>query len=258
MIDRYDPTSEIWTLLDAACGGTITACQVEQLETILRADERACDLYMEYFQMYAEIFRLMRLERCHANILGWIRQPCEVVPAAVIHPDSDACDLTLGTTSPTLGFLSTVLHSPLNYVSSGWPVAYLIATVICGIGALVAGFTYVSRPVQLASKSPAITRGHVASEAQAEFVGQITGMVDCKWVNPRTAPVMKTVSLEQTFVFASGLMEITYDTGAKVILQGPITYKVDSQSGGFLAMGKLTAKMVKKVEASNPQSLIPH
>jgi hypothetical protein len=41
-------------------------------------------------------------------------------------------------------------------------------------------------------------------------------------------------------------------------LQGPITYKFDSQSGGFLAMGKLTAKMVKKVEASNPQSLIPH
>ena len=29
-------------------------------------------------------------------------------------------------------------------------------------------------------------------------------------------------------------MEITYDTGAKVILQGPVTYEVESHDGGFL------------------------
>ena len=34
-------------------------------------------------------------------------------------------------------------------------------------------------------------------------------------------------------------MEITYDTGAKVILQGPATYEVDSTNGGFLSLGKL-------------------
>ena len=29
--------------------------------------------------------------------------------------------------------------------------------------------------------------------------------------------------------------------GAKVILQGPCTYEVDSAAGGFLSVGKLTA-----------------
>ena len=38
-------------------------------------------------------------------------------------------------------------------------------------------------------------------------------------------------------------MEITYDTGAKVILQGPVTYEVESAVGGFLSVGKLTAKV---------------
>ena len=60
-------------------------------------------------------------------------------------------------------------------------------------------------------------------------------------------------------------MEITYDTGAKVILQGPVTYEVESQ-GGFLSVGKLTARVEKKTEGggrraeniSNPQSLIPN
>ena len=83
------------------------------------------------------------------------------------------------------------------------------------------------------------------------------------------------VSLGQKFELASGLMEITYDTGAKVILQGPVTYEVES-NGGYLAVGKLTGKLEKKVASgqwsvvskstisnqqstiSNPQSLIPN
>ena len=53
------------------------------------------------------------------------------------------------------------------------------------------------------------------------------------------------VSLGDKFALASGLMEITYDTGAKVILQGPVTYEVES-NGGYLAVGKLTGKLEKR------------
>ena len=64
------------------------------------------------------------------------------------------------------------------------------------------------------------------------------------------------VSLGDKFALAAGLMEITYDTGAKVILQGPVTYEVESAAGGFLSVGKLTAKLEKKAEGSNPPCLI--
>ena len=66
-------------------------------------------------------------------------------------------------------------------------------------------------------------------------------MVDCKWAG--TALDSPGVPLGRKYELASGLMEITYDTGAKVILQGPVTYEVESTSGGFLAVGKLTGKM---------------
>jgi hypothetical protein len=46
---------------------------------------------------------------------------------------------------------------------------------------------------------------------------------------------------------ASGLIEITYLSGAKVILQGPVTYKVESKAGGYLSLGKLTARVEKPV-----------
>src|SRR5665647_3109483 len=63
------------------------------------------------------------------------------------------------------------------------------------------------------------------------------------------------------------MMEITYDTGAKVILQGPCTYEVDSIAGGYLSVGKLTARVEQKEErrtkneelsASRSSFLIPH
>jgi hypothetical protein len=45
---------------------------------------------------------------------------------------------------------------------------------------------------------------------------------------------------------SSGLLEVTYNAGARVILQGPVTYEVDSAVGGFLSLGKLTARVEAK------------
>jgi hypothetical protein len=64
----------------------------------------------------------------------------------------------------------------------------------------------------------------------------------------------------------SGLLEITYDTGAKVILQGPVTYDVESPAGGYLSIGKLTAKLEQRSEvrdqrsdsANHPSEIINH
>ena len=45
--------------------------------------------------------------------------------------------------------------------------------------------------------------------------------------------ILLVVPLGRKYELASGLMEITYDTGAKVILQGPVTYEVESNEAGI-------------------------
>ncbi len=119
------------------------------------------------------------------------------------------------------------------------------------------------------------------------FVGRITGMTDCQWSNPDTAAFLgSSVPLGRKYALSAGLMEVTYDTGARVILEGPCTYEIESAAGGYLARGKLTARVEKgerRVERgvkgeggrmkgetslatshqplatnSNPQSLIPN
>jgi hypothetical protein len=180
--------------------------------------------------------------------------------------------------------LSITLHGTVGYLSSDWPVAYLVATVIFAIGALIGSFVTVSHSTQSTqvAQQPSPS-GLPVAEPKMEFVGRITDMVDCMWADPKTETISGArVSLGREYALKSGLMEISYDTGAKVILQGPVTYEVESGSSGYLAIGKLTARVEKKVASgqrsvagksemsslatshkplatsSNPQSLIPN
>ena len=154
---------------------------------------------------------------------------------------------------------------------------------------MIGSIVPVSSPQQVASRSVLPSTfgrgaGGEGSENVAHLpptVGRITGMVDCRWEersgfrvqgsdalgSKPQAPRPKTpVSLGDRFALTSGLMEITYDTGAKVILQGPVTYDVESAAGGYLSVGKLTGKLDKDVggrgtgdESSlHPSSFILH
>jgi hypothetical protein len=150
----------------------------------------------------------------------------------------------------------------LGYFASDWPIAYLTATVICCVGILVGSFTHISSPDRFAA-TPKATNATTSPSASGEnrAVGRITGMHDCVWKvsgdngretgagrQPTPSPILHaSVLLDDCFDLRSGLLEITYDTGAKVILQGPVKYAVESAAGGYLSIGKLTARLEKKV-----------
>ena len=166
---------------------------------------------------------------------------------------------------------------------SGILFSYAVAAVVVGVGMLVAGvwkmpsFDEMARQVSM----PRDNRGDDPSRPNDACVGRITGMVDCVWegtgirgqgsgesendlhssghrpeglVGGREAGgegglhLHSPVHLADTFVLRTGLAEITYDTGAKVILQGPVTYQVNSVAGGYLAVGRLTARLGERGE----------
>ncbi len=138
----------------------------------------------------------------------------------------------------------------------GMPFAYSVATVILGMGIFIASLIHGPTVGPDIERSPGATAMRLD---RSSVVGQITGLVDCKWAedprlkvqgsrlsqsrNPQIPKAL--VSLGDQFHLTSGLMEITYDSGAKVILQGPATYEVDTVAGGYLSVGRLTARVEK-------------
>jgi hypothetical protein len=233
-------------LLDAACDSALGETQIEELAALLSAEPTVRKVFIDHIQLRRNIRSLCRVERtCDAGLA----QVKAILPVATL-PD---------TPLPSLSFLSPTLHGTIGYFSSGWPAAYLVATVICGVGLLIGAFVHVSQPTQVARLSVPLPSSSLSPlHSSSPFVGRITGTVDCRWVQSpesgsRPSPL---VSLGDMFDLSSGLMEITYDTGAKVILQGPATYEVESAAGGFLSVGKLTARLAKRSEIRNQKSEI--
>jgi hypothetical protein len=195
-------------------------------EHLLRESDDACRLYAKYMDMSA--------------MLPSVLEPT----GEFLLPDDSLSEQR----EPVIPFAPTLvpatLHGPTEYFS-GWPVAYLIATVIFGIGAMIGSvvtISQVTQPTQVVQQLSPLRSSVV--EAKVDLVGRITGMVDRQWADESTATVNGArVPLGRKYDLASGLMEITYDTGAKVILQGPVTYGIESANGGYMSMGKLTGKV---------------
>ncbi len=88
------------------------------------------------------------------------------------------------------------------------------------------------------------------------MVGRVTGMVDCRWADTKTVTAVDAdVPLGRQYALASGLIEIAYRGGARVILQGPCTYNVESPSGGYLSLGRLTAKVGERGEGRGERAV---
>lgn len=243
-----NPTSDNFLqILNDVCDGTFDETHIDELIALLEGDPTACQVYLDHLQLRRSIWLLGREEKVRERAITQVH--------ATLSPVSSF---------PALDILSTALHGSVNYFSSGWPLAYLITTVIFASAILVGYFTPASTPsvsTQIAAQPvqqdlPSVDSKKDEIKLQAEMaVGRIINMVDCKF-SVRRAGTEKhkseiqnpksLVAIGDKLILDSGLMEIAYDTGAHVILQGPCSYSVDSAAGGFLQLGKLTAQVEKR------------
>ena len=79
-------------------------------------------------------------------------------------------------------------------------------------------------------------------EAPLEYVATLTGAVDCQWANFSVSPKYgEPLEAGREITLLTGLAQLTFDDGAKVVLQGPATFKVEGTGSALLSAGKLSA-----------------
>ncbi len=281
-----DTAGELGELLAALREDTITDAQAERLIALLRDDPNARRVYIHQMALVANL--LDSLGDVHPS--SFVPHPSESVGAAVERVGA-AVELPhqLDAASPEALIppiiidSSPTIHYPLSTIGSslgGWLLSYAVATVLTGAAILGAWFYKVSHDYAINgpwSPSMAVIQHEKQPEPKPQTVGRISALADCRWADTGPAPAGSAIPLGGKYALASGLMEIAYDSGAKVILQGPCTYEVDSAAGGFLSLGKLTARVERSevrtqgsehsplttshyplATTSNPQSLIPN
>jgi len=253
MTSQRDWMPAITELTERMFDGDISAAEQKELNEILSqgAEQRRCYL------------------AC-ANLLSALERKYSAVPTACPTLDNIAHEQDAAPRLPTPFSFHNAWHGTIGFFSQEIPFALLVASLIMGLGLLAGSLIYVSHHRQIAeSKSRPSAPSSNTAKPRTGRVGRITDMAGCKrsgrWTmsDGRIADIDLTqilnsssfVSLGDKLTLSSGVLEITYDCGAKVILQGPVTYEVDSHDGGFLSIGKLTARLEKRQSAvSSPQS----
>jgi hypothetical protein len=221
--------------IDAWLDGELSAEAAAQLEAWLRADSSRMRAFVEMGMLHRELREAVRVQ----SLCFFENNALPTVPSRGV---------------PTGELFGGVQGGPLGYFSSGWPVAYLVATVVSAVGLAIGAFTYVSQPAHIVENRLPGTQNSALPKRDVEFVARITAMVDCVVNNDECRMLNAELHLGDRIALKSGLVELTYDTGAKVILQGPVNYEVDSAASGYLSLGKLTAMLEKKSEIRGQRS----
>ena len=254
----------LWTLTAAFCDGAITPEELAQLETLLRASDDARLFYAAYMDLHG---------RLQWRFRGGPQGGADKAERAAEGEEARLADDQPSAVVPIILDLSPPQHSPLFTLRStvgGFLFSYAVSALMLGI-ALLAGWTWtISRDQQIAQEERGTSHkpGSPPFLPEPQSVGRITGAVDCVWAKWSVASGQWSavgeseihnsqsqipnqellVRLGTKYNLTSGFMEITYESGAKIILQGPCTFEVESETGGFLTFGKLTARVAGRAK----------
>ncbi len=210
--------SELARLVESMCDGTITPAEGRRLESLLAGDREAQLFYVAYLDLHAQV-QWMTRDGGDAEC-GTMNDELSADAAPVELPDqleSPAGEPLI----PPIVIHTSAFSSRPSFVG-GWVFSYGVATLLTGLAVLISWGWKVSHDYQLAPNSPLPTplvQQNVKPEI--EYVGRITGTVDCRWADPQDVPPV-AVPLGRKYELASGLVEIAYDSGATSHPPGPV------------------------------------
>jgi hypothetical protein len=215
---------ELCDLLGRLRDGQLDDPDLARLDKLVAGDATARRLYLDYIDLCVS--------------LHWAREQGQGIgsqSAVGEEPESTAPPIILDLSPPPERSFAARLFTPGEALFS-----YTLSAVILGV-ALLIGWAW-----RVSYRQDAAT-DQAQAVPQPPSVGRITDLVDCRWDGPGNGTFARApITLGRTYRLVSGLMEIAYDSGDKVILQGPAIFQVDSANGGYLSLGKLTARVASR------------
>lgn len=250
----YHPSRELLTLLNAHCNGQLDAVQGARLETLLGEDEQAIVFYLRYVWLESELGlegAALDADATAEQLLAPSFAPSFAPPLAppTARPTASPTALPVEPRrrrSPLWSGLVRQAGTMLDWRHH--PVRFaVLALVLTGyvwiwFFSIFAAGRHAQSPGAVArSNSPAAASSPAAS-APAVHAARLTGGHQTVWSDPNAAPFAGAHLAEgRPLSLRSGLAEITFESGARVILQGPAEFRIDSPLSASLERGRLFA-----------------
>jgi len=225
-------TDEIHKLIDGWLDGELSAEQTRRLEAWLREDEQHVAEFVRATSLHRQLRDMLLGQQAQAAVLGDLapaEDKREQVPVPPARPRSSI-----------LGFLGDVSEA-VNWRVH--PVRFFTVAVLLTVVTWV-GFYFWIRPALLGESEVARRPG----ETTLPLVARLRRTADAQWAgSPASAPIPGSFLQQgRTLELKSGLAEIRFDSGASVILEGPVEFILLGENEGDLQLGKLAALVPEK------------
>jgi hypothetical protein len=230
---------ELGRLIAALLDGRLEAADRRRLEEMLLADPAAVAYYQDYLDVHVLLYwqQASAEEQPACGESGTRAEGRVAEGLSPVSAETAAGPVSFAGGRP-IHRTSYVLHpfAALESLAGSAVLSYLVAVVLLGAGVLLAGAwqTGIDRSSLARAKAEAAKR----TVGAPVFVARITKAQDCyrEDAGPWEADGPLVRLGFQCYVKA-GELEITYNTGTKVTLQGPAWYEVSSADGGSLFEG---------------------
>ena len=185
-MSREVPSHELESLLIACIEDVCDRQQVKRIEKAVDEDPATLIAYVNEMRMHT-MLQWRYSAQPDARLLDEPLRPVprfanrrqgtnrSVVPASAPAIVPRAVDRATYSPAPTF------LHNTLGFFPEGMPLAYMVATVVTGLGILIASHIYVSGPNRWHDNPAALPSPPSLTSYPPSVVGRITGLVDCKW-----------------------------------------------------------------------------
>lgn len=209
------PDAELARLIDSLCDGTVTHAERNRLQDLLDADPANLRFYVEYLDLHAQ------LQWEHRGLpvpTGPLLETCEA-------PESDELEPTAAVADEKRD--NGLLHDVVDFFSST-SVTSLLAALAAGLLLMV---------------GMALVRYNLPGTGAPPTVAALHSTIDVQWDDQagEEMATKKSLAVGDRIDLASGLVQVKFESGARVIVEGPASFELEAPNTGMLHHGRLTA-----------------
>ena len=212
--EKPEALEELGQLASALCEGHITPEEARRLEELAGESLEARRYFVQYLQLHGELYWDSALS-ARADELAGVESALQAQASA--GPSSKVVDGRTATGRPTRRYFGR------------WAAIVSVVAVLVLVGG-VAVFRQRGGDVHQAAAPVAIAR--------------LTAVTEARWASQHAPLAVGSALFDgRKIELAQGLAEITFASGARVILEGPALLELTSGNQGILHSGKLVAEV---------------
>ena len=226
--------SEIVLLIESVLNESATSTDFQRLNEIIATDVDARTLYLDYCDMHSALMFQIRSEHASAEAFAKLAETAAITPPSLPAPPIGEPDASNPVPGSQISLLSPI---PLTAIVTASVVTLAFASLLYFNGWM--------SPASISGldTSKSNLRGndnHVVDKNAT--AAMLTGMVDCVWdADARQHEIAAPLRNGSTLSLQSGLIQVTFESGAKMIVEGPAQFTLVSNMEADFQVGRMTS-----------------